>query len=58
MNITAASELARHSRVVLNLGDTPHLVDRVTERPSGDLVVEFSSGEFRTYEPSTPVVTV
>jgi hypothetical protein len=60
MNIIPASDLARHSRVILNLDDTPHLVD--SAKPFRGLgiegvVVRFSSGEVRTYDTDTPVVT-
>ena len=54
--ITAAEDLARNSRVVLDLDDTPHLVDSAkTFRDR--VIVHFSSGVVRTYGSREPVVT-
>lgn len=55
MKIIAASNLARHSRVILNLDDTPHLVDSA-KTFRGRVVVHFSSGEIRVWDEDAPVV--
>lgn len=56
--IIAAEDLARNSRVVLDLDEMPYLVDSITPGMKPDtLLVTFSSGDIRSYTPREPVVT-
>lgn len=55
--ITAAENLARNSRVILDMDEMPYLVDSVAPGMRPDtLMVTFSSGDIRTYAPREPVV--
>lgn len=62
MNLTTrtevirADDLARNSRVILDLDDRPFLVDSVEDTADGTLRVTFSSGDVLDYRPGAPVV--
>jgi len=49
MDYIPASALMQNDRVIVDKGEMPYLVDRVTEMSNGDVQVFYSSGDTVTY---------
>ncbi|ONK10398.1 hypothetical protein [Streptomyces sp. MP131-18] len=58
METITATELARNSRVIIERGEQPYLVDAVADMPNGAVRVTYSSGDTIEYAADTEVTVL